>query len=106
MNPDGPTLGRRRGRSRLRVMDLLFAETVWLPINVVPLQTIGGGDVIPLQMFGGGVSEESNHDISSSFLTELANAVIDGMFMFENEAGQKYGKKVRVVKIDEIFIFF
>ena len=31
---------------------------------------------------------------------ELANVVIDGMFMFENEAGKKIGGKVRVVKID------
>ena len=39
--------------------DLLFAETVWLPIDVIPLQTLGGGDIIPLQTFGGGSCRRS-----------------------------------------------
>ncbi len=38
-------------------MDLLFAKTVWLPIDVTPLQTFGGGDIIPLQTFRGGCVE-------------------------------------------------
>ncbi len=31
--------------------DLLFAATVWPPIDITPLQTFGGGDVIPLHLF-------------------------------------------------------
>ena len=63
----------------------------------------------PPQRFGGGrlllLKEDALVPVpfppSSSFMTELANAVINGMVMFEKIlAGQKIGGKVRVVKID------
>ena len=41
--------------------DLLFVETVWLPIDVVPLQTLGGVTP-PSKRLEGDVWEESDHD--------------------------------------------